>query len=285
MSNLSLERLLFDPANVTDSPRVGSHILGLDGNVIDSTDVDGTEGLNVNILNPLSVDIDGIYDNPDNLLPDNIGIIAHTRAAIPGAAEQVERTTAGVPADDVTNANIHALDVNSFLMGYDGSAWDRITATSGSLNVNVTNTSLTIGADADDATSTFNPISVGGTSYNQSTALGALSAAADRGHMLMDLYRRIFINDAPNRAVASVNKGLTDAAAALVATELAGRTRVLIQNIGGEPCELGPSGVTYGSGLRLEKGTTLALEAGEAIALYGICNTSKTTNVRVFELA
>lgn len=313
MSNLSLERLLFDPTNVADGPIVGSYIVSASDSVIDSTDVGGTEGLNVNVLNGLTIDADGIYNVSTNPTPDNIGLIGFTRAATPGLTEQVEPITVGVPADDVVNANVHAMDVNSFLMGFDGTTWDRLTLTDGDLNVNLTNTSIAvtasdldirdltqtdeitayqggtwtvgISADADDAASTYNPINVGGVAYDQSTALGALSATADRGHMLMDLYRRIFINDAPNRAVASVNKGLTDAAAALVATELAGRMRVLIQNVGSEECEIGPSGVTWGAGIKISKGGTLALEAGEAVALYGICNTSKTTNVRVFELA
>lgn len=287
MSNLSLERLLFDPTAVDEGPVVGSYIVSASGTVIDHTTVGSDEGLNVNVLNGLTIDANGIYDVSTNPTPDNIGLIVNTRAASPDETGQIERLTAGVPADDVTNANIHALDVNSFLMGYDGSAWDRITSTSGALDVNVANTTLDVevGADADDAASTYNPISVGGTAYNQTNALGALSAAGDRGHMLMDLYRRIFINDAPNRAVACVNTSLTATAAVLVANELAGRTRVLIQNVGDNECEIGPSGVTWGSGIKISKGGTLALEAGEAIALYGICNTAKTTSVRVFELA
>lgn len=88
--------------------------------------------------------IDGIYNATTNTNPSNIGLIGHVRAATPADTDQTIRITSANPsADNVAPANIHALDTNSFLMGFDGTNWDRITATSGSLNVNVTN-SLTV---------------------------------------------------------------------------------------------------------------------------------------------
>jgi hypothetical protein len=198
MSNLSLERLLFDPANPTDGPLIGSYLLGDSGTVI--TDTSG------------ALDV----------------YIANTSIAVTGT--------------------------------------------------------ITVGADADDAASTYDPISVGGVSYNQANALGVLSAAADRGHLLMDLYRRVFINDAPNRAYACDAVGVTDTETSLP-TALAGRTRVLIQNIGAKSAELIQTGSAFGTGLLLAKGTTLALEAGQALAFKAICNTGESTSLRVLELA
>jgi len=289
MSNLSLERLLFDPSEIDVGPVVGSYLIGASGEVVDTTDVSGTEGLNVNILNELGVDVDGIYNAGTNPNPDNVGLIAHTRAAALTAAEQVERTTAGLAnADGVVAANVKGLDVNSFLMGFNGTTWDRLLSVDGALEVNIS--SLTealevVGNVADDAVCEGNPVLFGGQAYDQATSLSALSAAGDRGHALMDLYRRIYINDAPNRAIASVNKQVTDEASAIVAASLAGRTRVLIQNVGNDPLYIGPSGVTVGTGLLISKGATLALEAGQALAFFAITATGKTTNIRVFELA
>lgn len=84
------------------------------------------------------ISINGIWHTTTNTDPANIGIISHTRNATPTDTHQVERTTAAVPADDIANATIHAIDVNSFLMGYDPTAdqWDRIGMTNGGLNVN-----------------------------------------------------------------------------------------------------------------------------------------------------
>ncbi|EFX62040.1 hypothetical protein DAPPUDRAFT_120603 [Daphnia pulex] len=82
----------------------------------------------------------GVYDGTTNTIPANTGIIGHARAATPGDSDQTIRLTAGNPsADNVAPANIFALDTNGFLHGFDGTNWDRITATAGSLNVNITN--------------------------------------------------------------------------------------------------------------------------------------------------
>lgn len=83
---------------------------------------------------------------------------------------------------------------------------------------------------ADDAVSTGNPLFVGGISADQGSALGAVSAAGDRTHLLMDLYRRVFTNTAANVGwqVTAVTAGLTSAQ--IDATPIAGRTKAIIQN-------------------------------------------------------
>jgi hypothetical protein len=233
MSNLSLERLLFDRSDVAGSPQLGAHLLGDSSALITSTTVSSDVGLDVYILNSsLAVTQSGTWNM-------------------------------------VMTDGTDTIEVES----------------NGSINVNVLGTVATsIGADADDAASTFDPIHVGGTAYDQSAALGALSAAGDRGHLLMDLYRRVFINDAPNRAFASDDVGVSDTETSFPPA-LAGRTRVLIQNIGVNPCEIIQTGGAYGDGIQIAKGSTLSLEAGQALAFKAICATGKTTNIRVFELA
>ena len=115
-----------------------------DGNPITSTN----GALNVNIAASaitLNADMDGIYSG-GNTNPDNIGVIAHTRSATPTDVEQIQRTTAATAnSDAVVAANVHALDVNSFGMVYNGTTWDRLTGTSGSLNVNITGGTITDG--------------------------------------------------------------------------------------------------------------------------------------------
>jgi len=70
--------------------------------------VSGDAGaLNVNVSNDsIVVDVDGVYDAGTNTDPDNVGLIAHTRAASPTDAEQVKRLTA------ITSDTVHALDVS-----------------------------------------------------------------------------------------------------------------------------------------------------------------------------
>jgi hypothetical protein len=234
MSNLSLERLLFDAANPTDGPLIGSYLLGSGGAVISET---GTS-LDVNLTNA-----------------------------------SVAVTATDLDIRDLTHVS------DSIKIG-DGTDFLAVNA-DGSINVSGT---ITLDTDADDAPSTLNPVYVGGISADQGSALAAISAAGDRAAFTTDLYRRLFINDAPNVAVASVAVSVGLTAVALPTAALAGRTRILIQNNGDKPLFVGPTGVTTASGLEVPKGGTLALEAGEAIALFGI-STAAAQDVRVFELA
>ena len=98
-------------------------------------------GTNTLLLSQIgAIVLDGLYDASNNTDPSNVGLIAAARAATPGDADQTQRLTSGTPtASGLTDANIHALDTNGFLHGYNGSTWDRILSTSGSMNVNVTN--------------------------------------------------------------------------------------------------------------------------------------------------
>lgn len=57
------DKLIFDVADLPESDKVGSYLISSGGQVIDSTDVGGTEGLNVNVLNELSVDLDYTTDS------------------------------------------------------------------------------------------------------------------------------------------------------------------------------------------------------------------------------
>jgi hypothetical protein len=75
----------------------------------------------------LPVRTSGVYDGTDNKEPSNNGLVAHTRAAAPGDAEQVKRITG------VTNGSIHALDIS--LHDHAGAAF----GPANPLYVNVTN--------------------------------------------------------------------------------------------------------------------------------------------------
>ncbi len=287
MSNLSLERFLFDPANTADGPLIGSYLIGGTSNAPITDTVAGS--LDVNVTNAINVDLDGIYALVTNLTPDTVGIIGHTRAATPGAADQIERSTVGVAnADNVVAANVHGLDVNSFLMGFDGTTWDRLKAIAGDLEVNITsitNALQVVGNVADDAADAGNPIKIGYRALNQATALGAVSAGNDRADGISDLYRRVFINDAPNIAVTheAITTGLTEVA---IPTS-AGQTRMLLQNVSDKSIFVGATGVTISGatrGLEIAKGATLALECGQAIALYAI-SSAASKDLIVFRMA
>lgn len=86
---------------------------------------------------------------------------------------------------------------------------------------------------ADDAVSSENPIFVGGYAMNMGSALSAVSAAGDKARFITDLYRQLFVSDVANVAWTVAAESVTTTAAQIVATPLAGRKKVLIQNQSG----------------------------------------------------
>lgn len=144
-----LGKLTYDPTDadtLAASSTVGAYNLSSDGTRITHTTVGGSEALDVNVANDIAIDADGVYNNPNNLTPDTIGLITHVRAASPDETNQTFRSTGGSPtADDVVAANVHGIDVNSFLHAFDGTTYDRLTAqnTAGALDVHVANSVTT----------------------------------------------------------------------------------------------------------------------------------------------
>jgi len=135
---------------------------------------------------------------------------------------------------------------------------------------------------ADDAVDSGNPIKIGAVAVG--AALSAVSAAGDRTNAVSDMYRRLLINQAANRAVSSTVTAVTATAAVIVATTLAGRTRVIIQNTSSGAVYIGGSGVLTTTGFTIAKGASLELEAGEFVALYVIAS-GANGDIRVLELA
>jgi len=177
--------LVFDPASLVESANVGSYVrAGTDGSLIASksiassnwlqvssalfdgagTAITSTSGaLDVNLKSPLAVvvDLNGVYNVSTNPTPDSVAQINSSRSATPGLTTlSVFQTGATAASDAVVAANVSALDVNSFLMGYNGTTWDRlqvdgskflkvnISASSGTVTVSDAALANTAGANA-----------------------------------------------------------------------------------------------------------------------------------------
>lgn len=185
-----------DLTHVSDSIRLG------DGTTLVTTTTVGPDtGLDVNILNDISVSLNGVYDVGTNPTPDNAGLIAHTRAATPGAANQTLRSTGASPsADNVDPANVYALDTNAFGFAWDGSAWDRLTSTSGNLNVNVASSATLTVSDAALANTA---VSAAAASITTTAASVATSALSNRKYL--------FVQNLGNRSIYVGPTGVTTA--------------------------------------------------------------------------
>lgn len=149
------------------------------GTAITSTTAGAKQALDVNITNAIMVDLNGVYDAGTNPTPDTVGAILHQRAASPAASDQTFRSTGGAASSDaVTAANVHAADVNSFLMGYNGTTWDRIKSVSGAMRMDITSQSLSQVVVSDAALANSAMVS---TAKAVSTTSGALLASEQAG--------------------------------------------------------------------------------------------------------
>lgn len=120
-------------------------------------------------------------------------------------------------------------------------------------------------------------------SVRQDNPVNSTSADGDYQSFKSDFLGRLWINESSNNFAHSA-VSVTTIATDLVATDLANRKKIIIQNNGNKDIFVGNSGVTAVNGLRISAGSSAELTAGPLADLYAITS-SGTANVRVFELA
>ena len=242
------DRLIFDPTDTTQGDNVGAFIRASDGTLITHTAVGPKKALDVNIV-----------AGPDDPVYDEDSASANGDKLMSVGAVRQDALASSVDADG---------DYAWFKLNSRGALW-----------------TAPVGTVADDAADTENPVKIGSRSVS-GAALLAVSSNNDRADLISDKYRRIYINDSPNIGLASVAVPVdtTAGGTAIPTTALAGRRRIMVQNLGTKDIYVGPAGVTDTSGLRVANGATLSLEIGENILLKAIA-ASGSQDVRVFELA
>lgn len=247
MASLNLERMIFDPLDAADSSNVGAYLRDSAGALLTSTLVGSKQSLDVH----LAASSDAGYFAED---------VASTNADIGQSVLAVYQATL---ASSVSTDG----DYGWFKLNTRGALWV-----------------APVGTVADNVTDTENPVKVGSRALS-----GALTTVTSgtRADVLSDVYRRVYINDSPNIASAcgKVTIGATEVA--LPTSALAGRRRMMIQNISSNDVFVGPTGVAITgatTGIKISKGSTLSLEIGQNVALVGISGTAGN-DVVVFELA
>jgi len=138
-----------------------------------------------------------------------------------------------------------------------------------------------VGTVADSVADTENPVKVG-TKVMQT--LSSVPLNGDRANAISDMYRRLYIHDAPNRAILGTPVSVLATATALPAANLPGRTRVSVQNRGNKSVFIGHSTVTLANGTEIAAGGSAIFEAGDQVNLFAISGTAGQ-DVRVLELA
>lgn len=239
-------QLIFDPADLTDSDNVGAYLrAGSDGDLITSTLISGKEALDVNVVS-------GTDD----------GIFAEDSASANG---DVGQSVLQVRQDALASSVSTDGDYGWFKMNDRGALW-----------------TVPVGTVADDAADSEYPNKIGYRAV--SGALTAVSASNDRADAISDLYRRIWVNDAPNIGMAQGNVTVGATEVALPTTALNGRRSIIVQNTSNNPVYVGPTGVLTTTGIKVDKGATMELAAGPDLALFAIAAGAGNT-VRVLELA
>lgn len=197
------------------------------------------------------------------------------------------RGSDGTLIDQETANGKKALDVKAYLAGSTGTL---ITNTGTALDVNIASSTgggLSVtGNVADDAVDSGNPVKVGTRAH--SGVLTAISTTNDRADALSDMYRRLYINDSPNIAVLSSASQVDVTEAVLLASPLAGRRRLTVQNLGPNPIFIGTTAVTTATGIRVSPGSTMSLDLGENVPLHAIAATAlqvSPADTRVLETA
>lgn len=114
-----------------------------------------------------------------------------------------------------------------------------------------------------------------------------VDADNDYASFHQDDFGRLKVRSNPNVNMTVTAEQVGVAAGELVAAPLAGRTNIVIQNLGDDDIFLGPSGVTAATGIRLEEEDVIDLPFGEDINIFAITSTLQVTpdDTRVMELA
>lgn len=299
---LSMYKLDFDPAAPTESDRIGSFLIGAGGTVIAST---GTS-LDTNVTNTVTVsgtdiDIRDLAFATDSVTAHQGGSWTVTATATDFDIRNIVNTQDSIAIGDSTNiANLQRMDSAFTATPYgfatfgirqdaagspvsaDGDAHPFVFNNDGELKVAADLTSDV----ADDAVDTGNPIKMGTKTYG--ATLAAVSAAGDRANLAADIYRRTHVNDSANIATLSTRTGVTDTAALVVASSLAGRKKMTVQNISNTNIYLGGSAVTASGaaqGLLVKKGDSYTEAIGAGCSLYAIAGSAGPHNIIVLELA
>lgn len=241
----------------------------------DELDINADGSIDVNILGGVNVEVDLSHVDDSVRLGDGTNLTTVTQnGAFFGLDVNIINDDLTVVATDLDIRDLSATQDNVAIS--DGTDTLAIEA-DGSINVNLSST-----VD-DDEPHTENGVSVAGRAV--SGALVALSASGDKYDLLGDLYRRTWVNTSRNIAILNSAATVTTSAAEVLASPLAGRREVTIQNEGNKAVYVGSSaGVTSANGIKISKNSSATFEWGEDINIFMIAD-SGSQDVRFLESA
>lgn len=303
---INKEKLVYDTTDGGD--QVASYIKSASGTIITHTTVGGKESLDVNVANTVAIsatDLDirdlshtqdsvKVGDGTDFLAINADGSINATVSAtnldirdLAFATDKVDvsGSSVTVTATDLDIRDLTAVS-DSVKIGDGLGVFATFHADTG-MNVHLTNAAdiqvATNSEYAEDSASAGGDIGNYVLSIRQDTLASSTSASGDFQSFKTDALGRLWMNDT-NQSMAHSAVSVTNTATDLVASDLANRKRILIQNKGNKDVFLGGASVTAANGIRLASGSSAELDIGPGVDIHGITS-SGSSDVRIMELA
>jgi hypothetical protein len=287
---MSKEKLVFDVTDVDTiaaSDSVGAFVRSSDGTLIDHTDVGGEKGLDVYVLNANLEVTQGtdpwiVGDGGGSLTVDatdlDIRDLVYTSDSVTshqGGTWTIDSITNAVTVT-ATDLDIRDLTQADEVTVFQGTSPWVIGDGGGSITVDAVDLDIRDLTAASDSVAAW--LSDGSGNAITSTG-GALDINIASSDIEIDVE-----NDMANTAIENAATSVTTTSAALLASQLADRRFLYVQNLGGQQVYVGKSGVTTANGLRMSPGAVLELRLGPALSLHAVAN-GGTQDVRTMQLS
>ena len=242
------EKLVFDPADADATDNVGAYVRSSDGTLITHTDNGGKQSLDVNVSNTVTV--------------------------------------------EATDFDIRNLDYSQDNVAIKGATGNQLVVEAdGSINVNADISVVNGHEKLEDAAHVSGDVGSFVLAVRQDTLANSVSADGNYAAFKVNSKGALYVEIAQQSPATNtswlVSQNTIDTTAELVvATDLAARKRILIQNVSSSKVVyLGESNaVTSASGLRLSAGAAIELDLAAGAAIYAIAN-GAGADIRVAELA
>jgi hypothetical protein len=253
---LSKDKLIVITDDLPESDQVISHVVGAAGKIITSTDVNTSVALDVNV-----VKMAGQYTEDS----------AHVDGALGNLLLAVRKDTEGPLAG--TDGDYSVLQTDEF----------------GRLRVIADMDAISLRSEhAEDSAHVDGDFGSYQLSVRQDTLASSTTASGDYQSLKSDSLGALWIHalpqDAPNTSLVAAAAVVGISAAALLASPLASRKRLVIQNLGNKAIFIGGAGVTVASGLRIASNATYEMDLGAGVVLQAI-STAAAQDVRVMEVS
>jgi hypothetical protein len=174
-------------------------------------------------------------------------------------------------------------DTGAVLAGTDGDYIPLTTDASG--NLRITGTVSISGTFAEDSAHTSGDSGMHSLAVRKDALASNVSADGDYASFIQWSEGSLKTVDMPNISILGTAVTVTDTATALPASALANRRLAIIQNRGSKSIFVGPAGVTSANGLEVPGKSSLEINCGPSVALFGICATGESSATRVTELS